>query len=125
MHFGLLRRFLFRYENNRTYTISIPKRTDFVTKIRAMRSRKSGYAILLRLIRSFLLSRAELRKYYSVHSGIRIGSKRTQSPPIPYDSYSGIVPKERALKYSFASMRRGIISIYSKVFLIQSNIEFL
>ena len=27
---GLFRRFLFRYKNNRTYRISIPKRTDFV-----------------------------------------------------------------------------------------------
>ena len=27
---GLFRQFLFRYRNNRTYRISIPKRTDFV-----------------------------------------------------------------------------------------------
>ena len=50
----LFRRFLFRYKNNRTYRVSIPKRTDLcysenriadVTKIKAMRPRKSGYAI--------------------------------------------------------------------------------
>ena len=61
-----------------------------VTKMEAMRPRKSGYAIFPpkderkfpMSIPSILLSGAELTEYYSVHSGIRIGPKRTQLPPI-------------------------------------------
>ena len=34
-------------------------------------------------ISSILLLRVELTDYYSVHSGIRIGPKRTQLPSIP------------------------------------------
>ena len=51
---GLFCRFLFRYKNNRTYRISISKRTDFVlfwkqnrwrAKLKAMRPTKSGNTI--------------------------------------------------------------------------------
>ena len=44
-------------------------------------------------IPSILLSGAELMEYYSVHSGIRIGPKRTQLLPISVYSNSGIVCK--------------------------------
>ena len=74
-----------------------------VTKIKAMRPRKSRYAIFRQktsencqtnTITGYILSipnkplfrqfcYRELTDYYSVHSGIRIGAKRTQLPPIP------------------------------------------
>ena len=53
---GPFRQFIFRYKNNTTHRISIPKRTGLcysenriadVTKTNAMRLRKSGYAIFL------------------------------------------------------------------------------
>ena len=46
-------------------------------------------------IPSILLSGAELTEYYSVHSGIRIGPKRTQLLPFPCILIP--VPEERAL----------------------------
>ena len=77
-----------------------------MTKIDVMRPRKSGYAIspskgakisentitdysvyseetAIPSIPSIMLSGAELTEYDSVHSGIRIGPKRTQLPPSP------------------------------------------
>ena len=102
---GMFRRFVFRYKNNRTYRISIPKRTDCailnriadVTKINrgslgTQFSRRkntiTGYSVYseqtaIPSISSILLSEAELTEYYSIHSGIRIGPKRTQLPSIP------------------------------------------
>ena len=92
---GLFRRFLLRFKNNRTYRISIPKRTDFVLfrkriadvkKVKAMRSkfakRTRSPAILsvpnkplFHLFRQFY--HQKLTDYCSVYSGIKI----TQLPP--------------------------------------------
>ena len=97
-----------------------------VTKIKAMRQRKSshqntgencqknmitGYSEQT-TIPSILLSGAELTEYYFVHSGIRIGPRRTQLPPIlcilipkqsqknaPKDSMSLAVHEDRSVYY--------------------------
>ena len=104
---GLFRRFLFRYKNNRLHTeYQFPKeqtlcysenRIADVTKIDMMRPRKTGenfqknmitgYSVCSKQtailsVLSFLLSGAELTEYYSIHSGIRIGPRRTQLPLI-------------------------------------------
>ena len=83
---GLFRRFLFRFKNNRTYRISIPKRTDFtIPKQNSWREKswghKSRYAILPQKDerklpkeddhRLFCLFRTNLYSVYSVNSTIR------------------------------------------------------
>ena len=110
---GLFRLHVFLFQ----YTVRITEHTEYqfpkeqtenriadLTKIKAMRPRKSGYAIFppkdakidkqMRLptycvhisyqtaVPSILPSGAELTEYYSIHSGIRIGRKRTQLLPI-------------------------------------------
>ena len=108
---GLFGQFLFQYKNNRTYRISIPKRTDFVlfwkqNSWRDKHWRKSGYAIFplkdRRKLpkehdyRLFCLFQTNRYSIYSINSTIRSRidgilfcsfqnqnrSQRTQLPPI-------------------------------------------
>ena len=91
-----------------------------MTKIKAMRPRRSGYTIFpqkdrrklsnehdYRLFCLFLTNRYTVYytnsapEHFSVHSRIRIGPKRTQLPPISAYSHSRIVPKERVHRHRF------------------------
>ena len=123
---GLFRQFLLWYKNNRIYGISIPERTEFViadvTKIKAMRPRKSGYAISPQKDRRRLPKEYDYQLFclfwtnrysiYSINSAIRSridriafcsfrDQNRSQKNTITANSmypYSRIVPKEHTLK---------------------------
>ena len=97
----LFRRFLFRYKNNRTYRVSIPKRTDLcysenriadMTKIKTIRPRKS---------RNTTFPPKDGRKEHDYRLFCPFWTNRYSVNSVNYVySHSGIVPKARAPFYA-------------------------
>ena len=76
------------YSENRIADVTKINRGSLGTQFSRRKNTITGYSVYseqtaIPSISSILLSGAELTEYYSIHSGIRIGPKRTQLPSIP------------------------------------------
>ena len=81
-----MRLFLTNRSRNRSFSARSPREWAMGTWARAekrTRVQAKQTAIPSIELKEYFLTEAELTEYVSVHSGIRIGPKRTQLPSIP------------------------------------------